>query len=83
MDTFDLSHTAAEMPPPPSAQASVEERIEFLNQQLDSIGMEKPVLNGLQLLGSGRNQRLLGGAQFVFFVFEWWKHSALHAAHSV
>jgi hypothetical protein len=83
MDTFDLSHTALEMPPPPSAHASVEERIDFLNQQLDSIGMEKAILNGLHLLGNGRNQRLQGGEQLVCFVVEWWKHSTLTAAQSV
>jgi hypothetical protein len=61
VDTFDMSHTAAELGPPPDRNASLEERMQFLNQQLDNIGMERAILSGLLLLGSGRTQRLQGG----------------------
>ena len=36
--------------------------MDFLQQQLDCIGLERPILNGLLLLGSGTHQRLQGGA---------------------
>jgi hypothetical protein len=61
VDTFDMSHTEAVLRPPPAADAPAEERMEFLQQQLDSIGMERAILNGLQLLGSGVKERLQGG----------------------
>jgi hypothetical protein len=61
VDTFDLSHTAATLAPPPVPAASVEEKMEFLHQQLDSIGLEKAILSGLVLLGSSQHQRLQGG----------------------
>ena len=47
---------------PPAEAASVDERIDFLHQQLDSIGGDADVLNGLVLLGSGTHERLQGGA---------------------
>jgi hypothetical protein len=62
VDTFDLSHTAAPLGPPPEMAASVEEKIEFLHQQLNSIGPESAVISGLVLLGSSQHQRLQGGA---------------------
>jgi hypothetical protein len=61
VDTFDMSHTATVLRPPPAADAPAEEKMEFLQQQLDSIGMERPILNGLLLLGSGVKERLQGG----------------------
>jgi hypothetical protein len=57
-----MSHTAAELRPPPDINASVEDRMEFLHKQLDSIGMERAILCGLLLLGSSRTQRIQGGA---------------------
>ena len=36
--------------------------MDFLHQQLDCIGLEMPILNGVLLLGSGTHQRLQGGA---------------------
>jgi hypothetical protein len=64
VDTFDMSHTAAELRPPPGRNASLEERMVFLNQQLDSVGLERAILSGLLLLGSGRTERLQGGVVF-------------------
>ena len=49
---------------PPAAEAPVEDHMDFLQQQLDSIGMERPILNGLLLLGSSGYQRLQGGTLF-------------------
>jgi hypothetical protein len=62
VDTFDMSHTAAELRQPPDLNSPEEERMEFLHQQLDSIGMERAISSGLLLLGSGRTQRIQGGA---------------------
>ena len=64
VDTFDLSHTVAAQMDPPAAEAPVEDHMDFLQQQLDSIGMERPILNGLLLLGSSGYQRLQGGTLF-------------------
>jgi hypothetical protein len=66
-DTFNLSHAAppllsAPLLLPPSSNASVDARLDFLHQQLDSFGVDKPILNGLLLLGNGGNARLQGGA---------------------
>jgi hypothetical protein len=57
-----MTYTAVELRPPTTPQTDLEGRMEFIQQQLDSIGTEKTILNGLQLLGNGRNQRLQGGA---------------------
>jgi hypothetical protein len=62
VDTFDLSHTAEPLGPPPELAASVDEKIEFLHQQLNSIGPDSAILSGLVLLGSSQHQRLQGGA---------------------
>ena len=61
VDTFDLSHTAASLMPPPASDAPAQVHMDFLHQQLDSIGVERPILDGLLLLGSGTHQRLQGG----------------------
>jgi hypothetical protein len=57
-----MTYTAVQLRPPSSPQTDLEGRMEFVQQQLDSIGTEKTILSGLRLLGSGRNQRLQGGA---------------------
>ena len=62
-ETFDFYKTVnMTRTPPPAAGSPVEDHMDFLHQQLDSIGMERPMLNGLLLLGSSGNQRLQGGA---------------------
>jgi hypothetical protein len=45
----------------PSADASMDTKMTFLHYQLDQIGTEKDILDGLQLLGNGPLQRLQGG----------------------
>ena len=65
VDTFDLTQSVVagvSLLHPPAEAASVDERIDFLHQQLDSIGGDADVLNGLVLLGSGTHERLQGGA---------------------
>ena len=64
VDTFDLANTAAAPMSPPAVGAPVEDHMDFLHQQLDSIGTETPILNGLLLLGSSGHQRLQGGTLF-------------------
>lgn len=46
---------------PPGPGASVDEKMAFLQHQLDTIGRERKILNGLLLLGGGRFERLQGG----------------------
>jgi hypothetical protein len=70
VDTFDMSHTAVELRAPPSAHAPLEERMEFLQQQLNSIGTARAVLGGLLPLGRGRCQRLQGGAPWYLPLME-------------
>jgi hypothetical protein len=63
VDTFELPHTTTTaLMPPPASTASSPEKIEFLHQQLDSMGMDAEILPGLILLGSGNKERLQGGA---------------------
>ena len=63
-DTFDMVHTVATQLPPPPLGAPAEQHMEFLHQQLDSMGLEKPLLEGLVLLGD--NERLQGGEHSSF-----------------
>jgi hypothetical protein len=62
IDTFELPHTAASLLPLPPATASRSERIAFMHQQLDSMGVDAEVFPGLILLGSGIQERLQGGS---------------------
>jgi hypothetical protein len=70
-DTFDMSHTAASLLPPPAASTS--EKMDFMNQQLDSMGIDAEILPGLLLLGSGVDERMQGGSAqpLLFHVFQW------------
>jgi hypothetical protein len=67
-DTFDMSHTGISLLPAPAANASTSTRIDFMHQQLDSLGVEAEALPGLILMGSGVQERLQGGAVSFFFV---------------
>lgn len=61
-DTFEstIQHAAADALP---VNASTEEVMAFVDYQLDLI-YNKPILNGLQLLGNGPRERLQGGAPY-------------------
>lgn len=61
-DTFDIVQTVRTQMPPPPPGAPVDQHMEFLHQQLDSLGSDRPLLDGLVLLGDGDNERLQGGA---------------------
>jgi hypothetical protein len=61
-DTFDMSHTGVSLLPVPAVDASISAKIDFMHQQLDSLGAEAEALPGLVLLGSGVEERLQGGA---------------------
>ena len=63
VDSIDLTNMAGPLMPPPGAKASVDDWIDFLHQQLNIIGTERPILDGLFLLGAGGNQRLQGGVK--------------------
>ena len=57
-----MSHTAASLMPAPAPDAPAEIQMDFLQQQLDCIDVDWPILDGLMLLGSGTHQRFQGGA---------------------
>jgi hypothetical protein len=62
VDTFAIQYTSESLLPPPHANASSSEKVYFLHQQLDSLGVDAEILPGLRLLGSGGKERLQGGA---------------------
>jgi hypothetical protein len=45
--------------PPPDASSSL--KVEFLHQQLDTLGMDAEIIPGLLLLSGGNDERLQGG----------------------
>lgn len=61
VDTFDLPRTAGPLMSRPAPNAPVDVKIDFLQQQLDQLGVEQPILGHLVLLGRGSNLRLQGG----------------------
>lgn len=46
---------------PPTPTASLEERLDFLHQQLDSFSKDKPAVSNLVLLGQSGEDRRQGG----------------------
>ena len=64
MDTFDMPYTSivTSILTPPGPQASADEKIDFLQQQLDSFDHNIPIFDNLVLLGSGDQERRQGGA---------------------
>lgn len=50
----------------PGEGAHVDTRMEFLNWQLDSIGIGTPLLRGLLLLGGSQHERIQGGAYLMY-----------------
>jgi hypothetical protein len=61
-ETFAMRYTTDTLLPPPASKASSAEKIDFLHQQLDSMGVDAEILPGLLLLGGGNRERLQGGA---------------------
>lgn len=45
---------------PPAEDATPDQRKDFVQYQLDCIGSDRPILDGLLLLGSGGHERLQG-----------------------
>lgn len=66
-DTFDFTQTQVPMSEPPGPRASSEEKMDFLQQQLDSFGLDRPIFDDLLLLGSGGQQRRQGGVFYRYF----------------
>jgi hypothetical protein len=62
VDTFDMSRTDPELLPPPAANASSSRKLDFVHQQLDSMGRDAEILPGLLLLGGANDERMQGGA---------------------
>lgn len=56
-----MTHTQQGLMAPPGQKASVDDQMDFLHQQLDSLGMDTPILNGLVMLGCTGYERLQGG----------------------
>lgn len=61
-DTFDLPYTVEILLPPPGPNAPADQRVDFLQQQLDGFGLDTPIFDDLCLLGGGDNERRQGGA---------------------
>lgn len=60
-DTFEIDHTkpvVVGLSAPPPSNAPTDERIDYVHDQLESLGPDAEVLNGLVLCGG----RLKGGA---------------------
>ena len=72
VDTFDMVTTVVPLPHPPPDNAKIEDKMDFLHRQLDEIGSNRTILNGLTLLGCGGHQRLQGGAHRI-------PHDRVHA----
>lgn len=71
MDTFDMPYTSlvTSILKPPGPQAGADEKVDFLQQQLDSFDHNSPIFDDLVLLGSGDQERRQGGGPlFLFFL---------------
>lgn len=66
-DTFDLTHTVAPLLPPPGPGASLDDKVDFLQQQLDSFGLDMPIFDDLLSLGSSPTERRQGGGHIFSF----------------
>lgn len=62
--TFDEPLTGKRAPPKPGA--STEDRLDFIQHQLDGFGTVMEVLEGLRLVGLGPSCRLQGGVSWLF-----------------
>lgn len=61
-DTFMLTHSVLDGGmPPPAPNASQQEKVDFLLQQLDTFGTQNPALGELVLLGGRSSNRMQGG----------------------
>lgn len=67
-DTFDIPATVAVPLSPPGKSASTDEKVDFVQQQLDGFGLDVPVLGDLLMLGHGDCQRRHGGACFCLSI---------------
>jgi hypothetical protein len=56
-----MRYTTDGLLPPPPANASSAEKIDFLHQQLDSMGVDAEILPNLFLLGGSGTERMQGG----------------------
>lgn len=64
-DTFDMTRTDVSLLPPPGPDASIDEKMDFLQQQLDSYGTKTPIFDDLLSLGSAETERRQGGQAVV------------------
>lgn len=60
-DTSNMSFTVATLLPPPKDDATADDKMDFLHQQLDSVGTDKPAINDLVMMGCGDRERIQGG----------------------
>lgn len=63
--TFDSLRTVGSVLHPPGIDATEVDKLNFLHQQLDSFGTNKPIHGSLLSLGMGSQSRLEGGALSV------------------
>lgn len=66
-DTFDLTRTVPvrHLLSPPGPNASAEDRVDFLQQQLDSLEEGQPVIEDLLSLGGSSSERRQGGVALL------------------
>lgn len=60
-DTFEMTQTVPDFLPPPGPNASADDRMEFIHQQLDGFGGDTPMFDDLLPLGCGASERMQGG----------------------
>lgn len=59
-DTFDMTYTC-DLLPPPGPNATNDAKMDFIQQQLDGFGRDRPMFDDLLSLGCGDNERRQGG----------------------
>lgn len=59
--TFVKPYDSFSLMPPPGPEASHDDKVDFIQQQLDSFGSDVPIFDDLLSLGSGDNERREGG----------------------
>lgn len=64
-NTFDMTYTC-NLLPPPGPNATTDEQLDFIQQQLDGFGTDTPMIDDLVSLGCGDNERRQGGTVHLF-----------------
>ena len=60
-NTCDMPYDSVSLMPPPGPKASHDDKVDFIQQQLDTFGADIPIFDDLVSLGSGDSERRQGG----------------------